>query len=110
MSLLEGDPDSEALLDLVQSDGLNIKHSKVDTMQGGAMDAAKNIIAAKSQLSQGTAKKIPLKGEKPRAPLGGGGGDKVPAASKKVPKLDAVAAQYAKDTNMTDDDIIRVFG
>ncbi len=110
MNLIDDDGDREALLDLIQSDDFNIKHSKVDTMQGGVMDAAKNVMAAKSQLSQGTVKKIPLKGEKPRAPLGGGGGDKTPQATKKRPKLDATSEQYVKDTNMSDDDVIRIFG
>jgi len=109
-SLLDGDPDSQAIVDLIQSDELNIKHSKVDTMQGGVMDAAKNIMAAKAQLSQGTAKKIPLKNEKPRAPLGGGGGDKPPVVAKKMPKLDAAAAQFVKDTNMSDEKVIKAFG
>jgi 5S rRNA maturation endonuclease (ribonuclease M5) len=109
MSLIDDDPEGEAILKLLEDD-FNTKHSKVDTMQGGVMDAAKNIMAAKSQLSQGTVKKIPLKGEKPRAPLGGGGGDKIPKAAKKMPKLDATAAAYVKETGMSDDDVIRVFG
>jgi hypothetical protein len=110
MNLLDGDPDGKELYELINSDDFNIKHSKANTMQGGVMDAAKNLMAAKAQLSQGTARKIPLKGEKPRGPLGGGGGDKIPKAAKKMPKLDATAAAYVKETGMSDDDVIKVFG
>ena len=110
MNLLDGDPDGKELYELINSDDFNIKHSKANTMQGGIMDAAKNLMAAKAQLSQGTAKKIPLKGGKAPANLGGGGGDKIPKAAKKMPKLDAAAAQYVKDTNMPDEQVIKAFG
>ena len=110
MNLLDGDPDGKELYELINSDDFNIKHSKANTMQGGVMDAAKNLMAAKAQLAHGTVKKIPLKGEKPRAPLGGGGADKTPKAAKKMPKLDATAAAYVKETGMSNDDVIKVFG
>jgi hypothetical protein len=109
-SLLEGDPDSEEILKLVESDEFNIKHSKVDNLQSGMKDAAKNILAAKTKLLSGSVKKVPLKGEKPRAPLGGGDGGKVPVATKKRPKLDAAAEQYVKENNVSDEDVIRIFG
>lgn len=106
-TLLEGEPDSAEILKLIEGE-FNIKHSKVDNLQSGMKDAAKNILAAKNKLY--SAKKAPLKGDKPRGPLGGGGGDKMPVAAKKMPKLDAAAAQYVKETNMSDDEVIRIFG
>jgi hypothetical protein len=73
-------------------------------------DAAKNVLAAKTSLLSSSTREVPLKGEKPRAPLGGGGSDKTPQAAKKMPKLDPIAEQYVKDTNMTPDQVIEVFG
>jgi hypothetical protein len=108
-TLLEGEPDSAEILKLIE-DEFNIKHSKVDNLQSGMKDAAKNILAAKTKLLSSSAKKVPLKGEKPRAPLGGGGGDKTPVAAQKMPKLDPAAAQYVKDTGMTPEQVLKAFG
>jgi hypothetical protein len=107
-TLLEGEPDSEEILKLIE-DEFNVKHSKVDNLQSGMKDAAKNILAAKSKLLSGSTKTIPLKGEKGKN-LGGGGGDKVAKATKKMPKLDAAAAQYVKETGMTEEEVIKAFG
>jgi hypothetical protein len=108
-SLLEDEPDSEAILKLIE-DEFNVKHSKVDNLQGGMKDAAKNVLAAKTKLLSGSVKKVPLKGEKPRAPLGGGGNDKAPVAAQKMPKLDAAAAQLVKDMGWSAEKVIKVFG
>lgn len=108
----EPEEEQEAMFELINSEEFNIRHSKANSLQGGMMDAAKNVLAVKKHLlkASGGEKVIPLKGGKPKAPLGGGGGDKAPAPSKKVPKLDAAAEAYAKEMGMTDEQIIKALG
>lgn len=99
--ILEDDPDRDSVLEIF--DDYNYKHS-----ENGYKDAAKNIIKAKDALKSG--KKIPLKSEKAKAPLGGGGKEAMPTKKKTMPKLDPEAAAYAKSQGFTDEEIIEVFG
>jgi hypothetical protein len=104
MDLLEGDSEEEksTILELIQGE-FNVKHSEVDSIQTGIKDAAKNVMAARKKMLQSGVKSLPLGGKKPIAPLGGGGGDKIPAKSKKLIKLDPEAAQVQKDLGLTDE-------
>lgn len=81
----------------------NKKHS-----DNPEMDAEKNWLrATKSVLKKQAAKPIkkenPLKGRKPKSPLGKGGGDTTPDTSPTTPKLDDVAAEFIRKTKMSDE-------
>lgn len=109
-SLLSGDEDEQAIFDILDAE-FNVRHSEVESLESGMKDAAKNVLAAKTKLLQSKdVKKVPLKGGKPKAPLGGETGSKMPAKTKPVPKLDPVAAEFARETGMTDEAIIKALG
>jgi hypothetical protein len=72
------------------------------------MDAERNWLKAtksvlKKQAAQPIKKENPLKGRKPKAPLGKGSTDTVPKSASAVPELDDVAAEFIKKTGMSDE-------
>jgi len=94
----EEDDVREEIIARLKTEEFNVRHS-----DNGSRDAAKNI---KNVIKSLAVKKnvIPLKGEKPRAPLGGGGKDKVPGRELKLPKLSQEARDFIKATGMSDEE------
>lgn len=77
----------------------------------GGRDAEVNWLkASNAVLRQGSQKKNPLKGKKPKGALGVGGADVVTTREFQIPELDDAAKHLLANSNLTDEQVERALG